>query len=338
MIPFAKIVEKDSREDPSNRANRKIQVSLTKTDIFDKGQVEPKRVSDRAKVVYRELSSLADKVEAWVHNDEKIHISEIVSALRFIIEKDLIDDLYHYITFETGEGDQPAAHSIKVTTISLKIGTAMGYDSNALAGLATIAFLQDVGMYKTSQDTLNKRGALSEQELKEIQRHPEISADILSGVDGDYSWLADVALQVHERADGSGYPFGLKQEEIHDYASIIGLADMYSEMISDGVYQERVEKNKAVRNIIDSAKGAFPPKVVKAFLNQISFFPLGSYVKMNDRSVGRVIDTNPGFPFKPTVEILFDSLGSKLQNSRVVDLSQQILLYVTGIIDEKDIS
>jgi hypothetical protein len=78
--------------------------------------------------------------------------------------------------------------------------------------------------------------------------------------------------------------------------------------------------------------------VVKAFLNQISFFPLSSYVKLNDRSVGRVANTHPGFPLKPTVEIIYDSLGSKMQKPRIVDLSQQILLYVTGSIDEKDIA
>jgi len=76
---------------------------------------------------------------------------------------------------------------------------------------------------------------------------------------------------------------------------------------------------------------------VRAFLNQISFFPLNSYVKLNDRSVGRVITTNPNLPLKPTVEILYDSLGNRLAEERIVDLSEQTLLYVTGSIDEKEI-
>ena len=146
-------------------------------------------------------------------------------------------------------------------------------------------------------------------------------------------------MQVHERADGSGYPRGLKGEEIHDYASIIGLVDIYSAMIKDRPYRDRIEQNRAVRDIIASTiKGKFPVKIVKVFLNQISFFPLGSYVKLNDRSVGRVTDTDPGFPLRPTVEIIYDSLGGKLQKPRIVDLSQQILLYITGSIDENDIS
>ena len=62
-----------------------------------------------------------------------------------------------------------------------------------------------------------------------------------------------------------------------------------------------------------------------------------SYVKLNDRSVGRVINTNPNFLLKPVVEVLYDSLGNRLAEERVVDLSEQALLYVTGSIDEKDI-
>jgi len=337
MIRYSKIIEKNSKEDPKRKVTLR-EVSLRKTPIFDKDEVAEKSISSEAGKHYRRLSKLADQVQTWVQNDEVINISGITPVLRSIIEKNLIDDLYHYLTFEAKEADPLAAHSIKVTLVSLKIGAGMGYDSSGLADLATIAFLHDVGMYKISQGILNKRDTLSDKEFKEVQRHPEIGADILSRSDGEYVWLGDVALQVHERADGSGYPFGLKQAEIQDYASIIGLADMYSAMISDRPYRERIEQNRVVRDIIDSAQEAFPARVVKAFLNQISFFPLGSYVKLNDRSVGRAANSHPGFPLKPTVEIIYDSLGSKLQKPRTVDLSQQILLYVTGSIDEKDIA
>ena len=149
--------------------------------------------------------------------------------------------------------------------------------------------------------------------------------------------MADVALQVYERADSSGYPRGLKEGQIHEYASIIGLVGVYSAMIKDRPYRERIEKNRAIRTIIASSKGKFPPKIVKAFLNQISFFPLNSYVRLNDRSVGRVITTYPNFPLKPTVEILYDSLGNKLEEARIADLPGEPLLYITGSVDEKDI-
>ncbi len=108
-------------------------------------------------------------------------------------------------------------------------------------------------------------------------------------------------------------------------------------MISERPYRARIEKNQAVRDIIASSKGKFPARILKAFLNQVSFLPASSYVKLNDRSVEKVITTNPDFPLKPTVEILYDSLGERLKEARIVDLSKQPLLYITESIDEKDI-
>jgi HD-GYP domain-containing protein (c-di-GMP phosphodiesterase class II) len=209
------------------------------------------------------------------------------------------------------------------------MGVGMGYDDERLAELGTAAFLHDVGRYKTPEDMLNKEGTPSDQ------RHPQISADILSGLDDNYGWLPTVVLQVHERADGSGYPFGLAQEEIHEYAFIIGLADLYAGMISNGRGGQGIEQ-RAVRDIIDSVKEAFPAEVIRAFVHQVSFFPLGSYVKLNDRSIGRVVSTNPDYPLRPTVEVLNDGVGGTIGNTRVVDLSQQILLYITGSVDETE--
>ncbi len=343
MIRFAKIIEKESKEAPKKRNYKKTDISLRKIGIFDQDGATEERpmVSDTVNEgdkYYKRLYKLADLVRDSIQKDEVINISAITPVMRAIVEKKLIEDVYLYLTFKGEEAEMLPAHSVKVTLVSLKIGVGMNYDNNKLSDLATCALLQDVGMYEISSDIVNKQGTLTDYELKELQRHPQISADILSRLDENYRWLADVALQVHERADGSGYPFGLKEGEIHEYAYIIGLADMYADMTSDSSHGERIEPNAAIREILDTAQEAFIGSVIKAFLNQISFFPLGTYVKLNDRSVGRVINTNPDYPLKPTIEVIYDSLGSKVPNSRVVDLSQQILLYITGSIDEGEIS
>ena len=336
MIRFAEILE----QDPSLELRWKIGVGEpglgTKRALREAGRMD-KEILAKAKVYYQKLLTLAQQIQSWVENDQTIDISLIEKVVRSTIEHNLIDPLYHYLTFNGDAGRRLAAHSVAVTIVSLKVAKGMNYDNKRLATLALIAFAQDVGMYKIPRDILEKRGMLSKHELKEIKSHPNISADILSGLGDDYAWLADVARQIHERADGSGYPLGIKDEGIYEYAYIVGLADVYSAMIEERPYRERIEPNLAVRNILDSSTGWFPRKIVKVFLNQITFFPLNSRVKLNDRSVGRVIDTNPDFPLKPRVEILYDSLGTKLQESRVVDISEQILLYVTRSVDEKDI-
>ena len=331
-IPYARIIAQGSNGGLTREALTG-EVTPVDMDIFEDEQVEPTKTRDGAQLVYRELSSLADKVRAWVQTGESIDIDEIATVLRFVIEKDLIHDAYNYLTFNgDGAGFLPS-RAMTLTLLSLKMGVGMGYDDERLVDLGMAAFLHDVGRYKMPVDELNKGDTLSEQDLQEIQRNPQTSADILSGLDGNYGWLPTVVLQVHERADGSGYPFGLKQEEIHEYAFIIGLADLYLDMISNG---PGIESHAAIREILDTAQHGFPSAVIKTFVNQISFFPLGSYVKLNDHSIGRVINTNPDYPLRPTVEVINHGVGAAASNTRVVDLSQQILLYITGSVDETE--
>ena len=337
MVRFSEIIKNGQGFDLGKKVNKAEEESLKKTSILNKDKEESKTTVDEVRGCYQRLLILANKVQSWIQNKETIDTSLIVPVLRSIIDNGLIDSLYYYLVIEGDKGDRLATHAIDVTLFSLKIGIGMGYDNKSLLALAMVAFLQDVGMYEIPHDILEKRGRLSEQEFRAVQRHPEIGADILSGLSDKHRWLADMALQVHERADGSGYPKGLKEGQIHEYAYIIGLVDMYSAMIKDRSYRNRIEQNRAMRDVISYSKGRFPIKIVKVFLNQVSFFPVNSFVKLNDRSVGRVISTNPDFPLKPAVEILYDNLGSRLEESRIVDLSKRPLLYITGSVDEKDI-
>jgi response regulator RpfG family c-di-GMP phosphodiesterase len=332
MINFTNIVEKEPKAPPSKGNPKKTAVSLREIDIFDQHAAaeESPVVSDTVNEVvayYKMLFKLADKVRDWVKGDQAINISVVARVMRDIVKKDLVETVYHHLTSNgDGAGVLPS-RAMRVTLLSLKMGVGMGYDDERLADLGTAAFLHDVGRYKMPDDELNEEGVPSDQ------RHPQISADMLSGLNENYGWLPTVVLQVHERADGSGYPFGLKQEEIHEYSFIIGLADMYLDMISAG---PGIEPHAAIREILDTAQQEFPTTVVKNFVNQVSFFPLGSYVKLNDRSIGRVVNTNPDYPLRPTVEVLNDGAGATVSSTRVVDLSQQILLYITGSVDETE--
>lgn len=228
MIRFSKILQQGQQVDLKEKAN-KGEVSLRKTGILAKDKIGENNTISEARVYYQKLLALANKVQSWVQENKTINISLIIPLLSSIIEDDVVESLYYYLLLEGDMENEILAHSIDVTVFSLKIGIGMGYDNKRLLALAMAAFFHDVGMYKIPRDILNKEGKLSEQEFKEIQRHPEMGAEILSKLDDKYRWLAEIALQVHERADGSGYPRGLKGDEIHDYAYIIGLVDIFSD-------------------------------------------------------------------------------------------------------------
>lgn len=336
MIRFFDIID-DIDLDVEDRDKIDEGLALGKTGFWNIGRVEGRNTMKVAREYHKKLLALANQVQSSVQNNEPIDISSIIQHLRHIIENDLIELLYYCLVFEGDKESKVEEHTIEVTIFSLLVGVGMGYNKKRLLPLAMVAFLHDVGMYKIPPAILNKKGKLSEREFEEIKRHPEISAGILSKLGDKFAWLANLSLQVHERVDGTGYPRGLKEDKIHEFAFIIGLVDMYSAMIKARPYRGSFEKTRAMKDIISSSKGKFPAKVVKVFLNQISFFPVGCQVKLNDRSAGRVITTNPEFPLKPIVEILYDHVGNKLKKPKIVDLSQQPLLYITESIDEREL-
>jgi len=335
MIRFSDIID-DINLDVEDKDTEGAGMALGKTDFWNTGRVEGRNTMEDARAYYQNLLALADEVQRRVQGNETINISSVIHQLRHIIENDLIESLYYYLIIEWNKDGGVAEHSIDVTIFSLMVGIGMGYDKSRLLPLAMVAFLHDVGMHKVPQEILKKRGKLSDQELKEVQKHPIQSAEILSQLGDRFTWLVNLCLLVHERADGSGYPRGLKEGNTHNFAFIVGLVDIYSAMIKDRPYRNRIEKNNAMKSILASSKGKFPYKIIKVFLNQISFFPVGSYVKLSNYSAGRVISTNPNFPLKPTVEILYDHIGNKLKRSKIIDLSQEPLIYVIESIDEKE--
>jgi len=294
------------------------------------------RYSDKAKEYYKGLLERAIDVRDRVKKDQKIAHSPILSMIHDIVEGDFIDDLYEYALSIPSDDELPA-HSIAVTLASLKVGKGMGYDTKKLLRLGLTAFLENVGMYKLPDNILEKTGELSPDEIAVIRKHPEISARIFGGMGEVFQQLGEVALQVHERSDGSGYPRGLKGKEISEAASIIGLIDVYMAMIKDRPYRDKYIQNQAVKSVLEIGKGKFPPKVVREFLNQISLFPVNTHVRLNNKSIGRVISTNREQPLRPTIELLYDGLGRKMDKAKIIQLSESPLLHIVGSVDEKDL-
>jgi HD-GYP domain-containing protein (c-di-GMP phosphodiesterase class II) len=213
----------------------------------------------------------------------------------------------------------------------------VGYDGKRLIKLGLTAFLENVGMYKIPESVLTKKGKLEEKEISVIKSHPIISYRILAGAGEKYQWLAKLALQTHERSDGSGYPKGLKGEEISEVASIIGLTETYIAMIKRTPYRDPYSKTDAVKFVIEDAKRQFPIKVLKAFFNEISLYPVNTYVRLNSGAIGRVRATNKRRPLRPRITLLYDSEEKKLPSPRIIDLSEDPLFYIVENIDEKDL-
>jgi HD-GYP domain-containing protein (c-di-GMP phosphodiesterase class II) len=330
--------EIEGREDPLWFSNSQI---ITERGDEITREIPGSRLRDHASVevvkYFEKFIESAREIREKVIKDQGISPSPVLADLHYIIDNELIDELNEYAMSSPDNYDWMLLHTVSVTIASLKIGRGMGYDTKGLLELGLAAFLENVGMYKIPDFIPKKKEKLKKEEISFIKQHSNVSFQILSNLGRRYGWLADVALQVHERADGSGYPKGLSGQEILEMASIIGLIDTYIAMTEEKPYREKYLQSHAVNFIIKETKKLFPPQILKIFLNQISLFPVNSYVRLNNQSIGRVESTNENQPLRPSIEVLFDGLSNKVTEREVLRLTDNPLLYVTESIDQKEL-
>ena len=157
-------------------------------------------------------------------------------------------------------------HSKKASQYAADIAVALGYPPEGVERIRTAALLHDIGKVGISDQLLTKREPLVAEDWELIHAHPNLGVAILQNVDCLKDCLAAVQYH-HERYDGTGYPAGLKGDNIPLDAHILAIADSYDAMTSPRPYRSALSAEKAIEEIRHGAGTQFDPKVVHAFLN-----------------------------------------------------------------------
>ncbi len=158
-----------------------------------------------------------------------------------------------------------AGHQRRVAEIAVAIGAELGFDSRRQEGLRVAGYLHDIGKINIPAEILSKPGKLSATEYQLVQGHAQASYDVLKDV--EFPWpVADVALQHHERIDGSGYPQGLKGDAIRVEARIVAVADVIEAMSSHRPYRPGMGIDKALAEIDRGRGSAYDAEVADACL------------------------------------------------------------------------
>jgi PAS domain S-box-containing protein len=158
-----------------------------------------------------------------------------------------------------------AGHERRVAEIAVAIGIELGFDTQRQQGLRIAGYLHDVGKIMIPSEILSKPGKLNTAEFALVKGHPQASFDILKNVECPWP-VAQVALQHHERVDGSGYPQGLKGESILLEARIMAVADVIEAMASHRPYRPGLGVDKALTEIERGRGSVYDPVVVDACL------------------------------------------------------------------------
>lgn len=161
---------------------------------------------------------------------------------------------------------ETAGHSERVTELSLRLAQKMGIADEQMAQIRYGALLHDIGKLGLPDAVLFKPGRLTEEERKVMQQHPVLGYNLLSGISFLQPAL-DIVYCHHERWDGSGYPRGLKREEIPLSARIFAVVDVWDALVSERLFRRSTPKHEALDYLKEQARKTLDPQVVAAFLD-----------------------------------------------------------------------
>jgi putative nucleotidyltransferase with HDIG domain len=210
-------------------------------------------------------------------------------------------------------------HSVNVATLSLLIGRQIGFDEAATAALAEAALLHDIGKTRIPLEILKKPSALDKRERRLMETHTTYGAEILAEVDGLRPLTPTVALEHHRGVDGTGYPDLGDGTVPHLLSQLVAVADIYEAMTGARTYQDPAMPEQACLVLARLAGTKLNTPLVKAFVNAVSFFPLGSVVRTDLEEIGVVVRTNPAEPLHPVIALIgarLEPLPGEIDTSR----------------------
>lgn len=230
--------------------------------------------------------------------------------------------------------DYTFAHSVNVAVISLVIGKTLGYNQLRLRDLGVGALLHDIGKTEIPLSILNKPGKLEPDEIEIMKKHTEYGYEILKEYSNISILSRGIPLMHHERMDGTGYPYGKKGDEIHEFAKIVAIADTYDAMTSNRIYKKKVAPEKAIEYLISTGNYYYDYNIVKLFLNHVAIYPVGTIVRLNTKQKGIVMDNNQYSPTRPIVRILKDQNMDVNCTFKEIDLQKNLTVFIEEICDE----
>jgi HD-GYP domain-containing protein (c-di-GMP phosphodiesterase class II) len=195
-------------------------------------------------------------------------------------------------------------HSVNVAVLSLLLGRQLRLDEQTLASLVEAGVLHDVGKTRIPLDVVKKPGTLDKRERKLMEAHPVLGAELLMQVDGLAPLTPLVALEHHRSVLGGGYPDLGDGVVPHVMSQIVSVADIYEAVTGARSYQQPTAPERACLLIARLAGTKLNTALVKAFVNAITFFPVGSVVRTTRGELGVVLRTTLGDPLHPVIQLL----------------------------------
>jgi HD-GYP domain-containing protein (c-di-GMP phosphodiesterase class II) len=236
-------------------------------------------------------------------------------------------------------------HSVNVGVLAIALGRAVGLSRRELYVVGQAGLLHDLGKLCVPTEVLNKPGRLTPRERELVQAHPVegfFSIATRIGVTSDTIAVALGAYEHHLNLDGSGYPSAASSREMGLLSRIVAIVDRYDAMTSARVYRSApIPPPKALSILYHSQRAHVDQALLRYFMNMVSYYPLGTAVRLSDNSVGIVVGAASQDVLRhfPVVKIVLDAYG-QAASGETIDLAANLkgpdLLHVVESLNAAD--
>ena len=279
----------------------RINATNTIKDTFN--EIKQKGLVDRSYILEKKGAQIETVVEQLL--DEIMNREDALSLLADVFVTD----------------DYIFQHSLKVTIYSLAIGSELDLTKKKLVEIGVGSMLHDIGKTFIDPAILKKPARLTPTEFEEIKRHTQYGYDFLRRQTTIPLVVAHCAFQHHERLDGSGYPRGIKSADIHPYAKVIAVADVFDAVTSNRSYRDAMLPHVGLEILYAGAVNLFDKDIVEAFKRSVAVYPNGLSVELNDNRIGVIARQHRHLCDRPIVRVIKD-VNQQVVPAYEIDLSK----------------
>ena len=265
---------------------------------------EQKLSGELVEKTYQKFYAFTTEVYASYRNSQSLNTEKILAEMKklctfvqenrqavLILQSIMPYNVEHFLV----------THALRSAVFAVVIGMELKMQNHQLVELATAALMHEIGLIHISEDIYSRDSELSDEEKKYLHVHPVLSCKILKKAKFPLP-ICLGTLDHHERENGTGYPQKLTGEKISLYGKIIAVVCSYEMITGERKYKKAEDPATGLLNVLRRESSQY--EVLKALLNALSFFPIGSFVYLSNNTVGQVIDNNSENPRFPIVRII----------------------------------
>jgi len=317
MVRISDLVRKDDSSEPDKNS---LKFSDKQSDFKRQGKYLE---------LYRELLEFTKRLWSDLKKNKAINAKEVRDIIvKTIKEVQRNHEVFTNLAETYMDSNYPSIHSVNVAFVCINMGLGLNYTNEQLIELGIIGLLHDIGMVKIDEGIFNSGKELTIEQLDEIRKHPWYGVKILQQSKGFSPTVRKTIYSSHERIDGTGYPNKIKNDDISELEQIVGLADTFEAMTHPRPYKEHMSPYEAIKSIVEISGDKFSRKILKALLEQITFYPIGYKILLNTGDKAKVIKVNSVSPSRPVVSVFEDKKGTRIEPAKEIDLSKQHFFYI----------